>query len=77
MNEVVLVGIEYDDFSDGGFEIVAIGSNMAEAKKLAKEYRKSFLAEVKKYPDSFINGALTQPRKLSFRPTTVGVVLDI
>lgn len=77
MREIILVGIEYDDFSDGGFKIVAIGSNMEEAEKLAEKYRKYFLAEVKKCPNSFVNGALTQPCKLSFRPATVGAVLDM
>lgn len=77
MNEVVLVGIEYDDFGEGGFSVVAIGSNITEAKKLAEEYKEFFLAEVEKYPGAFAFGADTKPPKLSFRPTAVGVVLDI
>ena len=38
MEKVYLVGIEYDDFSDGGFDVVAVAATEEMAHKLARAF---------------------------------------
>ena len=68
---VVLVGLMYDDFSEGGFRIIGVGSNMEEAKKIADRYRKEFVELRDKYPGIFRNGIKTQPQQVEFKTKEV------
>lgn len=61
----------YDDFSDGGFRVIGVGSNMEEAKKIADGYRKEFFELLDKYPGTFRNGVKTKPRQVEFRTKEV------
>ena len=71
MATVVLVGLMYDDFSEGGFRIIGVGSNMEEAKKIADRYRKEFVELRDKYPGIFRNGIKTKPQQVEFKTKEV------
>lgn len=66
MAKVFLAGVEYDDFCEGGFSVIGVGSNMEEAEKIAEAYKRQFCELRNKRPGIFRDGAKTKPPKISF-----------
>lgn len=71
MEQVILVGHEYDDFSDGGFHVIGVATDEKNAQDIKRAYEKDYRAKVSKFPFMFANGADTKPPKITFKTIPV------
>ena len=71
MEQVILVGYWYDDFSDGGFQVIGVATDKKNAQDIKRAYEKDYRSKVSEYPFMFANGADTKPPKIIFKATPV------